>query len=169
MRSTLTGSWSPACRSFGEVCDTLIVPHSKWWKRGDTQQIYLSIDRSVISITKAGLSQLQILLWGSRLHLTPATSSVFHWCGVMPCIEQPVPSALTVLLFPNDAQRNTCHCPQPGSNSVKDDASEVREAQTCCVQTPQESGSLPGECRIHQLPHSDVPGLCRLTQTWLYH
>ena len=55
----------------------LTVPHSKWSKCGDTQQTFHSIYSSVISITKTGLSELRVLLWGSRLCLTHATSFLF--------------------------------------------------------------------------------------------
>lgn len=139
------------------------VPHSKWSKHVDTQRTFCSIHSSMISITKTGLFELcgpslgiQSLLYSCYI------ISVFHQCNIKPHTELPIPGTLTVLLFAAGAQGNSCSYPQPGSWHCPYQTrpwwqmmpQRLGKPRTCCLQPPWASGSLSGECQIHQPPHS---------------
>lgn len=100
----------------------------------------------------------------------------FHGCDMLPCIEVPIPGTLTILLLAGGAQGNSCRSPKPGSSCCPHQTvaqqttipQRLGKPRACCVQMPREPGSLPGECQVHQLAHSDMPRLCQVTQTLLY-
>lgn len=136
----------------------LTVPHSKWSKRGDTQQTFPSI-HSVISITKTGLSELRVLLWGSRLSYSCYIFSVFHRCDTVLTLSSPsqalslfccLPEVLGgIPAAPHNLAAGTAHTRQKPGSSAKDYASEAGEAQKpAACRCPESLAASPVNARF---------------------